>query len=895
MAVAIRDELDFPGTEGRPLQIRTNLFPINRQDEGLEVGVYMVEGVRILHAQPGGDRRGRGGPPRGGGAAGRAISSEPIPIFPNELFDIFCRILDPDLGGAGRIPLKGYSTRDDNTMQIFVIPPIPQSVLPLMTPRLFHEVDKRRGKVVGNINMTVKYLRNVDFYAMQVYNDFRELMKTGLIESLAMLFKNQNYIQIGNNLFTLQGKKSIYNVIDVLGGMKVRIHTEVLQRPMLSINMTFATCLRVTVPLLYVYLALIIRRDISEIQFRITDLPKDLTLSGGHLEAFRQVVKGLDIQSHEVYNRTHQGRYKVTDITTLPASKIRCKDRQATPLNEYFISNGYDILLPHMNAVEVKRGAKTYSIPMEHCFVSDTPQKLRHSMTLFKRDIIALTAIPPEPRFQFIDKIGRELSHCLAAPDDAQRTLLTDLNMRIDAPISMEARVLDQPATHFKEKPNFLAMPYTRKKVQYIFFNLATTTPFLYGPPPVKSLEGFIYYLYERLNIDIDWRDMLYAHDFQRDTPLSDKRLLADFTNKIQEVLGHLRDGNISYYPEEHQLIFFVLLPDEAQYDTAVLRGTGKAMLTSAGFVSQFFRPENFIKLNTDAIRFHVAMKVNAKLGGINNIPIDSNLRWNRFLEIPTMFVGIDTRNSTERNQRGIVAVSASCNVEATQYAFYRRRNHLDSRYSINWTGIIDDALRNFHGPFPERVFILRAGMDEHNLAKGEAMSEIYEIEVVMENYCYSIGKPRPKITYIGYNRAHNIRFMRDDDILTLPVDPEYRNDDGLRYNVPRGTVVDHQITHRSTFYMVTHTTNQGTVKPVKYIITKDDNFIVANDLLSVLYTLCCLTPRTNFPIRRPLPIAYCSLLLDHTVDTLADPYADAEIDRPINIHRNLKAIPFFV
>uniref|UniRef100_A0A7E4ULD1 Piwi domain-containing protein n=1 Tax=Panagrellus redivivus TaxID=6233 RepID=A0A7E4ULD1_PANRE len=873
MALPSQEPLDFPGSEGRPIVVKTNLFPLDIGNPALRIGIYHVKGTRRLAPQP--PRRDQRPRPPG--------PTDPTRIRSNELYECFLRAFRRELEEGRRNTIKGVTTLNTDTeeeLRIYVIPPLPQGVLPRGLAQIVNLDHNVRGRSAGTNILNVTYMRNVDFSEQAVFSDFRELMKVGLMDSLTAIFTRHNFFRIKNDLFTMIDKRVVCNVLDVLMGMKIRVHTDVIGSPMLSINMTFTSCLRVSAPLLLVYAAMILKRNVNEVTFRLQDFAGAL-ISGPRLEEFRSLVNNFEIEIPNLRDVQNFQRSKLVGISTEPASALSVN---GVNLNTYYDNAGFRIALPHMNAVMIRRGQRTLHVPMELCQLSSTPQKLAHALSQFKKEIITATAVPPVPRFGFIESIGNDITEALSDPHVGQM-LLSDLQVRLQRCVNVNARVLDEPETHHKLSPYTYAMPYTAKNVKYVLLDLSRNDP---NPERTKALiQDFVHFMCDRLLMTIDWRDLLFEHAFNLDQPVyavfdEMQAVLADVFRRLAT-----RD-RIDYSPSHDQVVFFVVLPDT----NVDFYGCAKNLITQAGYVSQCINEDTLLRLTDFSTKLNLALKVNAKLGGINNVPTEGNFRWMSFIMAPTMFIGIDTRNSKERNQRGIVAISVSINADATKYKFFVRRNDESSRYSVpinDWMEIVYESLAAFIGPLPQRVFILRAGMDEFNISKGESLSECMEIGGIFRHWfdqnCPNVSPP--PVTYLGYNRAHNVRFMNNVGARDV------RGSDPPDLNVPRGTVIDHQITHPNTFYLVTHETVAGTLKPAKYYIVTDENSICANDMLVVVYTLCCMAPRCNFPIRRPLPLAYCRLLLNYAVGTCDDVFAVGRNAAPIP--ENLSMTPFFI
>uniref|UniRef100_A0A7E4VMN6 Piwi domain-containing protein n=1 Tax=Panagrellus redivivus TaxID=6233 RepID=A0A7E4VMN6_PANRE len=856
----------FPGTEGKPLMVKTNLFPmVQYGGESIRIGLYQLEGYHFPNDY-------------------NPEVSNPIPLQAHTMLSDFYNHFNRYFNDVRtpRYMVKGYPVHNRAAFVVFVVPPLPKYALANSRQYDFIMDASKKGVVIGAKRIWVDYKRNVEFNDEENVNDFQQLMKSGLTGALIRMFKNE-YFRVGNDVFTNIGKKSIRDVIDILGGYKVRVHTDVIGLPMLSVNITFASTLRVNIPLINVLIALVCGRDISDVQLPLWKL-SDLVITERQLPLFKELVIGLNVNIPDHQDLTVRYRNKIIDITDIPYFKIVTGDGN-TAIDSY-AEFGSPIQCPHLQAVCVKRGLARIYVPMEKVFISETPQRLRHSISRFKRDIVGLTAIPPKDRFAAIEKFQMNMQRCLESNGVTESNLLSQMKLKLRKAAEISARVLDPVEVED-------ANAYDKKLVRYIFLNL---NPKLKSQEPKSDMREYVNYLREKRRINFDEGGALMYSNLQL-KPLLEEDLFKYFNDKVKDILEMLEKKQFADFdPKTQTVIFFVLLPDETTEKR--FYATGKYAITEAGYVSQFILPSTFDLLTEDVeVMKNLSRKINVKLGGTNKVPAETNQRYMQFMKRPTMFMGIDTRNSHQKKQRGVVAVSVTIDRFALTYAFYLRRNNLYTRYSITWDEIINDALDNFVGPDPERIYIYRAGMDEYNLKQGEAWDELIEIREKVENFWAVRDRrtPVPKITYIGYNRAHNVRFMRLEEP-TKMIENEYRRDEGMKWNVPRGTVIDHTITPENAFFLNSHAVHTGgTVKPVQYIIVADENKTPVNDLEVVTYVLCCTSPRSDVPVKRPLPIAYCQLLLSHVFDTCEQLFDDTAVDKPYKFNEKLANTPFFV
>ena len=264
-------------------------------------------------------------------------------------------------------------------------------------------------------------------------------------------------------------------------------------------------------------------------------------------------------------------------------------------------------------------------------------------------------------------------------------------------------------------------------------------------------------------------------------------------------------------------------------------------------------------------------LKVNGKIGGLNAVVDPALPKQLPFNVAKTMFVGVDVNHpsETERLASSVaVAVGSvdpmfSCYTASIKVQKKERDEilkHLDS--------MILELLTEYHKVnkyFPENLVIFRDGVSEGMFDK-VLKTEIPLIQAAINK----TGNPM-KFTVIVTQKHHNTRFA-----LTQC------NMGGRKptWNVASGTVVDNTIVEPlyKMFYLNSHFSPlvsldlfafdsivsniyclfvQGTSRPTKYVILRDDLNMNADTVQKLCFILCYNSIRTRGVLAIPTPVRY--------------------------------------
>jgi eukaryotic translation initiation factor 2C len=218
----------------------------------------------------------------------------------------------------------------------------------------------------------------------------------------------------------------------------------------------------------------------------------------------------------------------------------------------------------------------------------------------------------------------------------------------------------------------------------------------------------------------------------------------------------------------------------------------------------------------------NVAMKVNAKLGGVtHHVPL-SDLPG---LDNRTMLVGADVTHPPSRGDDvispSIAATVASKNADSSLYS---ARSLLQEGRQEPIEGL--QELMKYHlteygnavKSLPNKIVFYRDGVSEGQYAV-VVQREVKAIRMACEEL-----RPgyKPTITFVIAAKKHNMRFFSKTG-----------KDVDRSGNLPPGTVVDRTVVHPFAFdfYLQAHAGLIGTARPTHYVVLVDENNFKADTL----------------------------------------------------------------
>ncbi|KKY15039.1 putative eukaryotic translation initiation factor 2c [Phaeomoniella chlamydospora] len=277
------------------------------------------------------------------------------------------------------------------------------------------------------------------------------------------------------------------------------------------------------------------------------------------------------------------------------------------------------------------------------------------------------------------------------------------------------------------------------------------------------------------------------------------------------------------------QILVFVVQNKDSWHYHRIKRATD----CYHGVVSQVVQSQQASKGNPQYLS-NVLMKFNAKLGG-STCKAHAQHKGYDGLRAGTMFIGCDVSHpSPGSEQPSTAALTMSIDRPATRYAAAVQSNghRVEMVTEANFKSMLKPLVTYWisnvaAGRSPTQVFYMRDGVSEGQYQQ-VLQQEVPRINAVMREVCG--GKPwEGQITVIIASKRHHVRAF-----------PDGRSGDRFGNPLP-GTLVERDCTtpHDWDFYLYSHTALQGTSRPVKYTVLRDDAKHSPNHLQNLIYDQC--------------------------------------------------------
>ncbi|XP_022161620.1 protein argonaute-2-like [Myzus persicae] len=361
-------------------------------------------------------------------------------------------------------------------------------------------------------------------------------------------------------------------------------------------------------------------------------------------------------------------------------------------------------------------------------------------------------------------------------------------------------------------------------------------------------------------------------------------------TDQVEPMFRYLKSTFTSL-----QLIIVVLPGKTPVY--AEVKRVGDTIL---GLATQCVQAKNVNKPSPQTLS-NLCLKINVKLGGINNILVPS-IRPKVFNE-PVIFLGANViHQPCESKKPSIAAVVGSMDGHPSRYAATVRLQLCRQEIIQELSSMVKELLFMFYkstGGFkPHRIILYRDGVSEGQLFHvfQNELTSIREACIMLE------GDYKPGITFITVQKRHHTRLFSADK----------REQMGKSGNVPAGTTVDLGITHPTEFdfFLCSHQGIQGTSRPSHYHVLWDDNNFESDELQCLTYQLCHTYARCTRSVSIPAPVYYAHLVAYrarfHIVDkehdsgegsqtsSSSDNGIPASMLQTIKVHANANKVMYF-
>ncbi|VDN33859.1 unnamed protein product [Gongylonema pulchrum] len=261
----------------------------------------------------------------------------------------------------------------------------------------------------------------------------------------------------------------------------------------------------------------------------------------------------------------------------------------------------------------------------------------------------------------------------------------------------------------------------------------------------------------------------------------------------------------------------------------------------------------------TNSTAHNIIMKMNTKLGGVNNKVHQSYNIWPKFSnpDDPTLFVGVDvTHPRPGKRANSIATVVGSVNLDATRYETSIKVQHPQAERIVYLVDALKERLLAFYkavGTSPKHIVIYRDGISET-----EFLNTLKEELASVKAACRKLDSEySPTVSYIVVQKRHHTRFFAEPSVAS-----RFGNLRECKGNIPPGTTVDMRVTssHLFDFFLCSHLGAIGTSRPSHYYVLYDSWNLTPDEWQHLTFALCHVYARCNRSVSIPAPVYYAHL-----------------------------------
>ncbi|EED19932.1 eukaryotic translation initiation factor eIF-2C4, putative [Talaromyces stipitatus ATCC 10500] len=529
------------------------------------------------------------------------------------------------------------------------------------------------------------------------------------------------------------------------------------------------------------------------------------------------------------------------------------REEDITVANYYLTRYNYKLTSPDLPLVEMTTKDTLY--PME-CVKVIGLQRYHHRLNDKQTAIMINHAVrKPEKRFGDIRAAKLKLSH-------STDRVLNTFGMKIpDQEIVTKGRLLAAPEIHFA---NTKIDPRTQGRwdLRGKKFLKTNREPLQrWGVGVFKSPRSGLTFT------QADEFIKLFMKQYEgHGGRISSRPVLIDLSGDTHSAVERLFTTTANHFKQRPQLLLFVV-PNK---DVLVYHKIKKSCDSRFGVASQVLQSAHVFKKQLQYMS-NVAMKVNAKLGGVTCKAAPRQASMNR---PGCMIIGADVSHAAPGSiAASLTAISVSADLDCVKYmgsaqTGYSRVEMIDEHNMKSMlTPLVDQWTKTVgQGRRPQCIYYFRDGVSTGQFA------QVLEQEVPIIQDIISTGsgeKTPPKVTVVIANKRHHIRFAAKPGDMVAG--------DKFRNPLP-GTLVERDVTspHDWDFLMVTHVALQGTAKPVHYHVIRDDMRHKPEQLQNMINEHCYQYVRSTTSVSLFPAVYYAHLISNRGKAQSQDEFVDS-------------------
>lgn len=572
----------------------------------------------------------------------------------------------------------------------------------------------------------------------------------------------------------------------------------------------------------------------------IEEITKRGPLRKGDLDLITKKIKNIKV---EVRHLKTKREFKVAGLSKDNAKNTKFTDEAGKTLSvaQYF-ADKYNrrLQFPDLPMIHVKKGKNDLYLPVELCFVVKG-QRLSKKLTPTQTaDMIKIAAQKPKDRLKCIEE-------GIAVMNSPKDPFAKGFGIKVSSQMTqVDARLLDAPkvlyAQNSREPQVSPQQGAWQQKNSYFFKGATLNTCAVLALDRPKFMDKRVITDFMQvmskcsqevgLNFKQNPNDIVinYEEDFRR---IPDA--LMDVAREAKKVNGKLPD------------IIFVIMPRQ---DSTNYGAVKKTCETHIDILSQCMLGKHVQKKSPMYVK-NILLKVNVKLGGINNT-ISKSPSFQFFMNQPAIIIGADVTHPNPGSKvPSIAAVVGS--MDAMGYRYATSIRHQNSREEIirDFAAMVKELLVSFYRATkqkPMKIIVYRDGVSE-----GQFLHVLEHEVTAIKQACASLEATyAPPVTFVVVQKRHHARFFVTNE-----------RDADRSGNIPAGTVVDQGIVHprEFDFYLCSHGGIQGTSRPTHYHVLYDEIKWSADMLQEFTYRLCYTYGRCTRSVSL-VPAAYYAHLV---------------------------------
>ncbi len=254
----------------------------------------------------------------------------------------------------------------------------------------------------------------------------------------------------------------------------------------------------------------------------------------------------------------------------------------------------------------------------------------------------------------------------------------------------------------------------------------------------------------------------------------------------------------------------------------------------------------------------NVLLKMNAKLGGVN---WRINKEYFKSLtDRPYMVIGISVSHAPAVEAKGdapsVASAVGSMDPLCGTYAGVFRLQSATAECIDEVGPMVAQLVQHFYdrwGFLPRSLLVYRDGCADGQFPMVMS-TEVSGIKKAVADVATKLGEAnyQPKLSFIVLQKRHHTRFF--------PITNQQADKSG---NCAPGTVVDTSVAHSVNydFYLIAHNGIQGTSRPVRYTMLRDDHQFGPDDIQTLTYHLCFTFCRATRSVSIVPAVYYAELL----------------------------------